>query len=91
MLMMKQKHYLKRIHENLQQLFIVSDFEVAGSFAEAPEHAIKLNMQQLLLQKQKVKHVNVVGLSLKVGEVKEHPTLCKRCAEVVKENFSSLA
>ena len=31
------KALLDTIHENLQQLFIVSDFEVAGTFDEAPE------------------------------------------------------
>ena len=36
------KALLESIHENLQQLFIVSDFEVAGSFDEAPEQAMKL-------------------------------------------------
>ena len=36
------KALLDTIHENLQQLFIVSDFEVAGSYDEAPEQAIKL-------------------------------------------------
>ena len=45
------KALLETIHENLQQLFIVSDFEVAGSFAEAPEQAIKLEHAAIVITK----------------------------------------
>ena len=85
------KALLETIHENLQQLFIVSDFEVAGSFAEAPEQAIKLEHAAIVITKAEGETCERCWTVTRVGEVKEHPTLCKRCAEVVKENFSSLA
>ena len=85
------KALLETIHENLQQLFIVSDFEVAGSFAEAPEQAIKLEHAAIVITKAEGETCERCWTVTQVGEVKEHPTLCKRCAEVVKENFSSLA
>ena len=85
------KALLETIHENLQQLFIVSDFEVAGSFAEAPEQAIKLEHAAIVITKAEGETCERCWTVTQIGEVKEHPTLCKRCAEVVKENFSSLA
>jgi isoleucyl-tRNA synthetase len=85
------KALLETIHENLQQLFIVSDFEVAGSFAEAPEQAIKLEHAAIVITKAEGETCERCWTVTQVGEVKEHPTLCKRCAEVVKENFSNLA
>jgi isoleucyl-tRNA synthetase len=85
------KALLESIHENLQQLFIVSDFEVAGSFAGAPEQAIKLEHAAIVITKAEGETCERCWTVTQVGEVKEHPTLCKRCAEVVKENFSSLA
>jgi len=85
------KALLETIHENLQQLFIVSDFEVAGSFAEAPEQAIKLEHAAIVITKAEGETCERCWTVTQVGEVKEHLTLCKRCAEVVKENFSSLA
>ena len=45
------KELLDSIHENLQQLFIVSEFEVAGSFNEAPEQAIKLEQAAIVVTK----------------------------------------
>ncbi len=85
------KALLETIHENLQQLFIVSDFEVAGSFAQAPEQAIKLEHAAIVITKAEGETCERCWTVTQVGEVKEHPTLCKRCADVVKENFSSLA
>ena len=85
------KALLETIHENLQQLFIVSDFEVAGSFSEAPEQAINLEHAAIVITKAEGETCERCWTVTQVGEVKEHPTLCKRCAEVVKENFSSLA
>ena len=45
------KALLETIHENLQQLFIVSEFEVAGTFEEAPEQAIKLEHAAIVVTK----------------------------------------
>ena len=85
------KSLLDSIDENLQQLFIVSDFEVAGDYEEAPEQALNLNMQQLLLRKQKGETCERCWtVTPHVGEKEEHPTLCPRCADVVKENYSHL-
>lgn len=86
------KALLESIHENLQQLFIVSDFEVAGSYAQAPEQALKLEHAAVVISKAEGETCERCWtVTPHVGEVKEHPTLCKRCAEVVKENYSHLA
>ncbi|WP_428908722.1 isoleucine--tRNA ligase [Niallia sp. Krafla_26] len=86
------KKLLDTIHENLQQLFIVSDFEVAGSYAQAPEQALKLEHAAIVVSKAEGETCERCWtVTPHVGEVEEHPTLCKRCAEVVKENYSHLA
>ena len=86
------KKLLDSIHENLQQLFIVSDFEIAGSYAQAPEQAIKLEHAAIVISKAEGETCERCWtVTPNIGEVEEHSTLCKRCAEVVKENYSHLA
>ncbi|WP_338469890.1 isoleucine--tRNA ligase [Niallia sp. XMNu-256] len=86
------KELLESINENLQQLFIVSDFEIAGSYAQAPEQAVKLDHAAIVITKAEGETCDRCWtVTPHVGKVAEHPTLCKRCAEVVKENYSHLA
>ena len=54
------KAMLESISEDLKQLFIVSEYKLGGMMDEAPADAPKYE-QRLLLLKQLVKHVNVVG------------------------------
>ncbi|TKC18591.1 isoleucine--tRNA ligase [Robertmurraya kyonggiensis] len=86
------KELLDTISENLQQLFIVSGFEVAGSYDQAPEEAVKLETAAIVVSKadgETCERCWVV--TPEVGQDHDHPTLCPRCAEVVKENYSHLA
>ncbi|MBO1004953.1 isoleucine--tRNA ligase [Pseudogracilibacillus auburnensis] len=82
------KNLLDSIKESKKQLFIVSGYEVAGALEDAPEHALKLNHAAIVVEKadgETCERCWVVTPD--VGEDKDHPTLCTRCATVVKENF----
>lgn len=88
----KSKDLLDSISENLQQLFIVSGFEVAGSYDEAPENALKLESAAIVVTRadgETCERCWVV--TTEVGQDPEHPSLCPRCAQVVKENYSHLS
>jgi isoleucyl-tRNA synthetase len=86
------KALLDSIQENFKQLFIVSGFEVAGSYAEAPDNAIKLDTAAIVVTKAEGETCERCWVvTPEVGQDHEHPTLCPRCAEVVKENYSHLA
>ena len=86
------KDLLNSIHENVQQLFIISAFEVAGSYDQAPENAIKLDTAAIVVTKAEGETCERCWVvTPEVGQDSEHPTLCPRCAEVVKENYSHLA
>lgn len=86
------KELLDSISENLQQLFIVSGFEIAGTYDAAPENALKLEHAAIVVSKadgQTCERCWVV--TTEVGQVEEHPTLCPRCAEVVENHYSHLS
>jgi isoleucyl-tRNA synthetase len=86
------KTLLDSIHENMQQLFIISGFEVAGSYDQAPENAIKLDTAAIVVTKAEGETCERCWVvTPEVGKDSEHPTLCLRCAEVVKENYTHLA
>jgi isoleucyl-tRNA synthetase len=86
------KNLLDSIQENVQQLFIISGFEVAGSYDQAPESAIKLDTAAIVVTKAEGETCERCWLvTPEVGKNPEHPTLCPRCAEVVKENYTHLA
>ncbi|MFD0825262.1 isoleucine--tRNA ligase [Neobacillus sp. M.A.Huq-85] len=88
----KTKALLDSIQENLQQLFIVSGFEVAGSMKDAPENALKLDNAAIVVTKAEGETCERCWVvSKEVGQDPEHKTLCPRCAEVVKENYTHLA
>ncbi|MED1469605.1 isoleucine--tRNA ligase [Bacillus salipaludis] len=86
------KALLDSIQENLQQLFIVSGFEVAGTMVDAPENALKLENAAIVVTKAEGETCERCWVvSTEVGQDSEHKTLCPRCAEVVKENYTHLA
>ncbi|MCQ6274021.1 isoleucine--tRNA ligase [Bacillus sp. V3B] len=85
------KNLLDSIHENLQQLFIVSEFEVAGDYDKAPEKAIKLEYAAIMISKAEGETCERCWtVTPHVGEKESHPTLCPRCAEVVTEHYNHL-
>ncbi|RWR14061.1 isoleucine--tRNA ligase [Siminovitchia fortis] len=80
------KNLLDSISESLKQLFIVSGFEVAGSYDEAPEQALKLDKAAVVVEKadgETCERCWVV--TPEVGKVEEYPTICPRCASVVEQ------
>ncbi|WML43632.1 isoleucine--tRNA ligase [Neobacillus sp. PS3-40] len=86
------RELLESVQESLTQLFIVSGFEVAGTYEEAPENAIKLDTAAILISKadgETCERCWVV--TTEVGHDHSHETLCPRCAEVVNEHYSHLA
>lgn len=88
----RSKVLLDSINENLKQLFIVSGFEVAGTYDQAPENAIKLDTAAIVVTKAEGDTCERCWVvTPDVGQDAEHPTLCPRCAHVVKENYSHLA
>lgn len=82
------KNLLDSIKESFEQLFIVSEFEIAGDVASAPTEAVKLEDIAILVTKAEGETCERCwNVSKEVGHVEEHPTLCPRCATVVKEHF----
>ena len=82
------KNLLDSLEESMKQLFIVSDFEVAGSIEEAPDHALKLDHAAILVEKADGETCERCWIvTPEIGKNSEHPTLCSRCADVVKENY----
>ncbi|MBO0994295.1 isoleucine--tRNA ligase [Bacillus sp. SD088] len=82
------KALLEQLHGNMKQLFIVSNFAIGGSIEEAPETALKLEHGAIVVEKaegQTCERCWVV--TPEVGQDKDHPTLCLRCASVVKEHY----
>ncbi|WP_423801647.1 isoleucine--tRNA ligase [Neobacillus sp. SAB-20_R2A] len=86
------KALLDSVSENLKQLFIVSGFEVAGAYDEAPEDGLKLDTAAIVVTKAEGETCERCWVvTPDVGQDAEHSTLCPRCAQVVKENYSHLA
>ncbi|KON89166.1 isoleucine--tRNA ligase [Sporosarcina globispora] len=86
------KSLLDSIQENLQQLFIVSGFEVAGSLSDAPENAVKFENTAIVVSKAEGDTCERCWtVTPEVGQTEGYDTLCPRCAEVVKNNYSHLA
>jgi len=81
------KELLDSIKENIAQLFIVSDFEVAGMYDDAPENAMKLEQAAIVVTKAEGETCERCWVvTPEVGKVEEFPTVCPRCASVVKEH-----
>ncbi|AND39312.1 MULTISPECIES: isoleucine--tRNA ligase [Cytobacillus] len=86
------KSLLDSIQENLQQIFIVSGFEVAGSLSDAPENAVKFENTAIVVSKAEGETCDRCWtVTPEVGQTEGYDTLCPRCAEVVKNNYSHLA
>ncbi|MGM0827107.1 MAG: isoleucine--tRNA ligase [Bacillota bacterium] len=86
------KALLGSIKEDLKQLFIVSAFEIGGVVNAAPEHALSLGENNIVVEKAEGETCDRCWVvTTTVGEDKDHPTLCTRCASVVKESYSHLA
>lgn len=82
------KNLLASIAENMEQLFIVSKFEVAD-ISEAPADAVELEQASIVVTKADGETCERCwNVTEEVGQVEEHPTLCPRCASVVKEHYS---
>ena len=87
----KAKALLDSIDEDLKQLFIVSAFEVAGRLEDAPENAVKFENTAIVVTKAEGETCERCWVvTPEVGKVEEFETLCPRCAEVVKDNYSHL-
>ena len=83
------KAFLETVQESLEQLFIVSQFEVAGTMEEAPAEAVKLEHCAIVVSKADGETCERCwNISTSVGQDAEHPALCPRCASVVKEVYS---
>ena len=88
----KTEALLSSIKEDLKQLFIVSAFEIGGRTSEAPAEALSLGANSIVVEKAEGETCERCWtVSPHVGEDQDHPTLCPRCAFVVKENYSHLA
>lgn len=76
------------LNSNLGQLFIVSALEIAGDKKDAPESADHFDSLAIV-----VEHAHgetcerCRAIKEDVGNYKEAPTLCGRCAAIVKEHF----
>lgn len=85
------KQLLDSISENIGQIFIVSDFEVAGHYDEAPSNALKLEKAAIVVTKAEGETCERCWVVTKdVGHNHHHPTLCTRCANIVEEHYSHL-
>jgi len=70
----EMEQVLANIHESLEQLFIVSAVEVAGSIQNAPEEAVKLDHAAIIVTKAEGETCERCwNISEEVGQVKEHP------------------
>ncbi|MBA2874065.1 isoleucine--tRNA ligase [Thermaerobacillus caldiproteolyticus] len=84
------KQLLDSIEENVKQLFIVSGFEIAGDYADAPEEAQKFATIAIVVKPAEGETCERCWVvTPEVGEDKDHPTLCPRCARIVKEHYSA--
>jgi isoleucyl-tRNA synthetase len=84
----KTKQLLESVVENINQLFIVSGFEIGGSYEAAPESAKKFANTAIMV---KVAEGDTCDrcwvVTSTVGHDHNHPTLCERCAHVVTEHY----
>ncbi|WP_246940133.1 isoleucine--tRNA ligase [Bacillus pinisoli] len=85
----KSKALLDSIKEDLKQLFIVSGVHFGGSMKEAPATAQvfeDVSIQIGAAEGETCERCWVVTPT--VGEDSSHPTLCGRCADVIKQNYT---
>ncbi|MDX5476616.1 MAG: isoleucine--tRNA ligase [Bacillaceae bacterium] len=83
------KELLNSIEENVQQLFIVSGLTVETSKEAAPENAQVFEDVAITIENAKGETCERCWVvTPTVGEDADHPTLCPRCASVVKNNYN---
>jgi isoleucyl-tRNA synthetase len=69
-------------------LFIVSEYKLGGTMEEAPANAPKYEHTAVVVAQatgETCERCWVVSET--VGSNADHPTLCERCGEVVKEHY----
>ncbi|MGG2095808.1 isoleucine--tRNA ligase [Bacillus sp. S13(2024)] len=84
----EMKQMLESISEDLKQLFIVSEYKLGGTMEEAPADAPKYEHTAVVVAQatgETCERCWVVSET--VGSNADHPTLCERCGEVVKEHY----
>ncbi|MBC1291776.1 isoleucine--tRNA ligase [Listeria booriae] len=82
------KQLFDSLEGNFAQLLIVSDFELVAGLDAAPEGAVKdqhVAVAVTVAEGETCERCRVVKKD--VGVDANHPTLCKRCAEIVTENY----
>ncbi len=83
------KQYLESIQESFEQLLIVSEFELSSK-ADAPENAMAFDHYSILVSAAEGETCERCwNITKDAGEDKDHPTLCPRCAQVVKEVYTN--
>ncbi|MBM7578427.1 isoleucine--tRNA ligase [Jeotgalibacillus terrae] len=86
----KTYELLSSVNEDLKQLFIVSDFELSNSEG-APEQAIQFEGHKVAVEKAEGETCERCWtVTTDVGNDSDHPTLCTRCASVVKEHYADV-
>jgi isoleucyl-tRNA synthetase len=82
------RELLDSIKEDLKQLFIVSHVEIAGSKEQAPENAQHFETVSIVIKAAEGETCERCWVvTPTVGGDNEHPTLCTRCADVIKSNY----
>jgi isoleucyl-tRNA synthetase len=82
------KMLLESVEENLKQLFIVSGFEIAGDYDTAPENAQVFDSVKIVITQANGETCERCWIvTPEVGQVADHPTLCQRCADIVKNHY----
>lgn len=82
------KALLESVDEDLKQLFIVSGFDIAGDYEEAPAQAQTFDTVKIVITQAEGETCDRCWIvTPEVGQVAEHPTLCPRCASIVKEHY----
>ncbi|MGD7043611.1 isoleucine--tRNA ligase [Jeotgalibacillus proteolyticus] len=82
---------LSSINEDLKQLFIVSKLTIREGEADAPAEAVQFDGHAVMVAKAEGETCERCWIiSPEVGKDSDHPALCPRCAQVVKENYTHL-
>ncbi|MFY8329440.1 isoleucine--tRNA ligase [Vagococcus carniphilus] len=82
------KVLIDALNANLEQVLIVSDFEVAAINTDVPEKAIKFDNMSVLVEHATGETCQRCrAIKEDVGSHEKLPTLCHRCATIVEENF----
>jgi len=84
------KALLESIEENVQQLFIVSGLEISDSKEQAPAEAQSFENVAIVVAPAEGETCDRCWVvTPEVGQDSDHPSLCLRCASVVKDNYTA--